>query len=418
MREFGFITIATVSVCAATSSTVFAQSSVTLYGIADAGVDFISNVQTSATGNNGRPRGHSSFSIQDGSSGGQLGSRFGLKGVEDLGEGLKAVFTLENGFTMNNGVSTQGGIMFGRQVFMGLSDQHYGTFTFGRQYDLGAVFVGPLVAGQQWGGYMTSHISDLDNLQNTHRINNSIKYVSPSYKGFSIGGLYSFGGVPGSLGGNQLWSIGAGYKRGPLSLGFGMLNARNPNFSYFGTNGGAKTAVTDSNFGSAGSATSPQSGPIFSGYSSASTTQVIVAGSAYDFGAATVGLVYTNVQMRGLGDTANSGPNPLHYSGNASFNVGEVNFRYQLNPALLVGTSYWYARDSGANNSGGATYQQLNLGVVYSFSKRTAIYGVVNAQRASGTNSLGQPAVANVTGQTPSATNKQLAINIGVRQFF
>ena len=122
-----------------------AQSSVTLYGIIDEGLLFNNNAG-----------GKHLYSM---ASGVMQGSRFGLRGTEDLGGGLKAIFTLENGFDVNSGKLGQGGLMFGRQAYVGLSSQ-YGTVTLGRQYDSVVDFVGPLEAGDQWGGYIAAHATD------------------------------------------------------------------------------------------------------------------------------------------------------------------------------------------------------------------------------------------------------------------
>src|ERR1700758_3627971 len=104
-----------------TSSVAFAQSSVTLYGIVDEGFNFNSNSD-----------GHRQYYL---SSGELQGSRFGLRGAEDLGGGLSAIFVLENGFDLNTGKLGQGGLMFGRQAYVGLSSSQFGTVTLGRQYD-------------------------------------------------------------------------------------------------------------------------------------------------------------------------------------------------------------------------------------------------------------------------------------------
>ena len=58
----------------------------------------------------------------------------GIKGSEDLGGGMRALFVLENGFDITNGTSGQGGRQFGRQAFVGLGSDRYGTVTLGRQY--------------------------------------------------------------------------------------------------------------------------------------------------------------------------------------------------------------------------------------------------------------------------------------------
>ncbi|MEA3130978.1 MAG: hypothetical protein QOF46_2773, partial [Paraburkholderia sp.] len=156
-----------------------AQSSVTLYGIIDEGF----NINTNSGGKH----------LYNLSSGVLQGSRWGLRGTEDLGGGLKAIFVLENGFDVNNGKLGQGGLMFGRQAYVGLSSQ-FGTVTLGRQYDSVVDYVGPLEAGDQWGGYIAAHPGDIDNFNNAYRTNNTVKYTSANYGGLTFGGTYSFGG--------------------------------------------------------------------------------------------------------------------------------------------------------------------------------------------------------------------------------
>ena len=106
-----------------------AQSSVTLYGLIDAGITYTNNQQ-----------GHSNWKATSGS---VNGSRWGLRGSEDLGGGLKAIFTLENGFNIMNGTNGQGGREFGRQAFVGLSSDQFGAVTLGRQYDSVVDYLGP-----------------------------------------------------------------------------------------------------------------------------------------------------------------------------------------------------------------------------------------------------------------------------------
>jgi len=95
-----------------------AQSSVTLYGLIDAGLTYTNN-----------QNGSHNFKM---TSGAVNGSRWGLRGSEDLGGGLKAIFTLENGFSIANGTLGQQGREFGRQAFVGLSSNQFGTVTLGR----------------------------------------------------------------------------------------------------------------------------------------------------------------------------------------------------------------------------------------------------------------------------------------------
>ncbi|MCA8052358.1 porin [Burkholderia arboris] len=394
----------------------WAQSTVTLYGLVDLGFNYLSSAQTGQAG--GHPVGHSQYSMQEGGSGGISGSRWGLKGNEDLGGGLSAIFQVENGFSANTGALGQGGDMFGRQAWVGLKSERFGAVTLGRQYDSVVTYAQPFGAAAQWAGYISAHPGDVDNMENTRRINNSIRYASPSYRGLTFGGLYSLGGVPGSTGRNQVFSLGAAYTNGPLSVGAAYLNARNPNLSFYGTNGNAGTTVTSNNVGSVGSATTAQSNPVYGGYASARTLQIAAVGGAYTIGAATLGATYSYSRFGGLGDIGTSGPNPFGYSGNASFNNAEFNFKYQVTPAFLAGIAYDFTHGSGASGREGATYHQGSVGVDYFLSKRTDLYTILVYQHASGTDSLNQPAVASITGQTASASNHQVAVRLGMRVRF
>ncbi|MDR5663928.1 porin, partial [Burkholderia cenocepacia] len=90
------------------------------------------------------------------------GSRWGLKGAEDLGGGLQAVFTLEGGFRPSDGGLGQGGRLFGRSAYVGLGKKGLGTLTFGRQYEP----ITDLVAQYSGSGIWSpaTHVGDNDNL--------------------------------------------------------------------------------------------------------------------------------------------------------------------------------------------------------------------------------------------------------------
>ncbi|WP_250473122.1 porin [Caballeronia sp. GAFFF1] len=368
-----------------------AQSSVTLYGIIDAGFVYSNNVA-----------GQKLYAM---SSGNVQGSRWGLRGTEDLGGGLKALFVLENGFNVFNGRLGQGGSEFGRQAYVGLSTAQFGTVTLGRQYDSVVDFTGAFEVGSQWATYYGAHPGDLDNMNNSNRVNNAIKFTSANYAGFSFGGLYSLGGNAGQFNRNQIWSVGLGYSQGPLQLGAGYLNVKDPNYSFFGNTPASST--TGSNM--AGSR-------VYSGYASAHTQQVISAGAAYTFGAATVGATYSNTQFKDVGTEAGTGLNPAGYTGGTGkFHNAEINFKYQLTPALLVGAAYDYTKGYGLGN---AKYHQGMLGADYFLSKRTDVYIDGVYQHASGTDSTRGAAVANINGLSPSSTSNQVAALVGIRHKF
>jgi predicted porin len=366
-----------------------AQSSVTLYGIIDAGFAY-----------NNNSGGQKLYTT---SSGNVQGSRWGLRGTEDLGGGLKALFVLENGFNLFNGRLAQGGDQFGRQAYVGLSSQ-FGTVTLGRQYDSVVDYTGAFEVGSQCGTFYSAHPGDLDNMNNSNRVNNGIKYTSANYSGITFGGLYSLGGVAGQFNRNQIWSGGIGYAQGPLSLGAGYVNVKNPNFSFFGNN--ATSSGTGSNM------TGSQ---VYSGYATAKTQQIITAGGAYAFGPATVGATYSNTQFKDLGQTGLAGATGQTLGGTAKFHNAEVNFKYQLTPALLLGAAYDYTK--GYSVSSQKIHQGV-LGADYFLSKRTDLYVDGIYQHSSGTNSAGVTSTAQINGLSPSSTSNQVAAIVGIRHKF
>jgi len=391
----------------AVSGIAHAQSSVTLYGIIDEAFEAVSNVKTLP--------GHGKPVYQLNGSSGLNGTRWGVRGQEDLGGGLKAIFFLENGFDPGTGKLNQGGDEFGRQAYVGLSNDRWGSFTIGRQYDSVVDMVGPFGVGEQWGSNRSAHVGDIDNLNDTYRVNNSFKFQTPTYAGLKAEALYSFGGVAGSMAQNQIFSFGLGYTNGPLSVGAAYLNVRDPNVSYFGNNS-TSGGATVNNLGSAN--------PVYGGYASASTYQVVAAGAAYVLGAATLGLTYSNIQFKGLGATSIGGPNPNAYTGNATFNNVEANFKYQITSALLAGVAYDYTHNSGASstragvNGSGGRYSQFSVGVDYFLSKRTDIYALGVYQIASGFDSTGTAATAQLGSLSGSGTGKQAVMRAGIRLRF
>jgi predicted porin len=365
-----------------------AQSSVTLYGIVDAGFAF-----------NNNSGGHKLYET---SAGNLQGDRWGLRGTEDLGGGLKALFVLENGFNTFNGTLGQKGDEFGRSAYVGLSSQ-FGTVTLGRQYDSVVDYTGALEVGSQWASLYGAHPGDLDNMNNSNRVNNAVKYTSANYSGITFGGLYSFGGVAGQYNRNQIWSGGIGYAQGPLTLGAGYLNVKNPNYSFFGNN--AQSSTVGSNM---------TASTVYSGYATAKTQQVISAGGAYTFGPATVGATYSNTQFKDLGQTGVVATGQVT-SGSAKFHNAELNFKYQLTPALLLGAAYDYTKGYGVND---AKYHQGMIGADYFLSKRTDLYIDGIYQHASGTDSTNHKAVADINGLSASSTSNQVAAVVGIRHKF
>lgn len=368
--------------------TARAQNSVTLYGLIDVGMNYANNIG-----------GHSQYSMGTGN---LAGNRWGLRGTEDLGGGLKTLFVLENGFSLVNGRLGQGGDEFGRQAYVGFSSSNIGTVTFGRQYDSINDLMYMFVAAQMWAGYASAHPGDVDNTDGSNHINNAIKFKSVSYGGFTFEGTYSFGGIAGRFNQNQIWTVAANYVRGPLTLGAAYANARDPNFSYFGNN--AASSTTGSNMSGS---------RVYSGYASAKSQQIFVVGASYVVGAATFGVNYSNTQFKDIGTLP--GLPATGAGGDARFHDIEANVLYRLTPALFLGAGYNYLKGYGVN---GATYNQGAIGLDYFLSKRTDFYANAVYQRASGTDSTGGKAVANLNGLTASTTQNQAEVVIGMRHRF
>ncbi|WP_321867826.1 porin [Paraburkholderia tropica] len=154
----------------------YAQSSVTLYGIIDTGVEYVSHANAAGDSLVRMP------AIT-----GSLPSRWGLRGTEDLGGGLKALFTLESGFNVRGGDMGQGGRLFGRQAWVGLGS-NYGTLTFGRQYTMTYI---ALLENEIMGPAIYS-LGSLDAYVPNARSDNTIAYKG-TFSGLTVGLTYSFG---------------------------------------------------------------------------------------------------------------------------------------------------------------------------------------------------------------------------------
>ncbi|KVN93688.1 porin [Burkholderia ubonensis] len=362
-----------------------AQSSVTLYGLIDAGITY--------TNNQG---GHSAWQQSTGS---VNGSRWGLRGAEDLGGGLKAIFTLENGFGINNGTLKQNGREFGRQAFVGLSHSVYGSVTLGRQYDSVVDYLGPLsLTGTQYGGTQFAHPFDNDNLNNSFRINNAVKYQSADYNGLKFGALYGFSNSS-NFANNRAYSVGASY-------------------SFMGFNVAAAYMQLNNNVNGLAQAVGDPGAVAGDWTFAASRQRTWGAGLNYSFGPATAGFVFTQTRLTdsvaiSAGQSGVTG-GITGLSGGTRFNNYEVNGRYALTPALSLAGSYTYTDGRIVGQS--PKWHQFNLQAAYALSKRTDVYLQGEYQKV---NSDGLPLRANINGLgTASSNNKQVAVTAGMRHRF
>jgi general bacterial porin, GBP family len=367
-----FVLAATALACQAAS----AQSSVTLYGLISSGIVY-SNNQVGAY-----HRGHSTWQF---ASGPMQTPRWGIRGAEDLGGGLKAIFTLENGYSLANGTLSQGGREFGRQAYVGLSSNTYGTVTLGRQYDK-AVTLCDFESACQFAAF-GAHIGDSDNVFDTFRINNAVQYQSIKYRGLQFEALYGFSNKAGGFSDNNAYSAAMQYVNGPLKLGAAYLQVNTPNDPN-NTNG---AVVNDYGFSSP-FITNPAT------RSGVSKQRMYGAGGAYALGSASLSLLYTNVQFQYL-DTSRL----------LLQNV-EASLTDFLRPDLMVGAAYIFTTGTYHPQDKKPKWHQVNAGIDYFLSKRTDLFLVGFYQRAAGDAQFAQ-----IYSLSPSSTKTQVAAVIGMR---
>lgn len=333
-----------------------AQSSVTLYGVADAGIEYLSR----DGGNNSNVR------VQSGN-GVTTGSWWGLRGTEDLGGGMKGLFVLESGFDIDTGASN-GGRLFNRQAYLGLQ-AGFGALTLGRHqtpiYDFTLAF-DPMAADVQYS------IVNMDAAM-ASRADNSLKYTG-KYGGLTASALYSTGydmtavpgfgagEIPGDYKSGRQYAASLRYTAGPLDLGL-VYDLRQPN-----------GLLKD---------------------------QRAALAASYAVGPAKVYAGYRWENLTGLGHGA------FHRS-----NIYWLGMGYQVTPALTLKGSVYY-QDYGHT---GADPLVLVASADYAFSKRTSAYlnmGYVWNQTDKGVGST-----VSLGGTGVTAGDNQFGAMMGVRHRF
>ena len=210
------------------SGAAFAQTNVTMYGVADAGYVYSrGSVANGAVAGTAKP-------VFSGIQSGLLaGSRIGFKGEEALGNGLKAVFLLEYALNIdqNSGIGTSSGLS-ARQQYVGLAG-NWGQLSLGRQYAPGYdatarndAFLGAAFSPHS---FLTAAAGNTITPNSGARWNNSAAYTSGNYGGFQAKGIYGFGEYsPGNAAGvtggqNNIWDdgkagVGLNYANGPVNV--------------------------------------------------------------------------------------------------------------------------------------------------------------------------------------------------------
>lgn len=195
ITHYAFIALATAA------GSVFAQTNLTIYGVADAGVSYRDN---------GAATNAKTWGVDSGQ---HSSSRLGFRGTEDLGGGLSAIFTLENGFSIDNGTLGQGGRLYGRQAWVGINS-NFGTIKLGRQNN-------PIRSALELvDPFAFASAGSILNVFNAYgeRADNTINYAIPTIAGFSGQIAYSLGEIAGNSSAGRQLGLSAGYSVGSLNL--------------------------------------------------------------------------------------------------------------------------------------------------------------------------------------------------------
>ncbi len=359
-------TFALTALALAASSAALAQSGsdsstsqVTLYGVVDANVQVLDGAATTTR-------------VQ---SGGLNGSRFGLRGSEDLGGGLRAFFTLESGINLDNGTNGQNAF-WGRQAFVGLATP-YGKVSLGRQYgslyNLSSDFSQfsnngfgastALIGG--FNGYEPVRGGDGSATSNggPTRINNSIKFESQNYSGFSAGALWGMGEVAGDTKGNRVADIYGRYTQGGFD---------------------AQISFVDDKANTIGL-----------------KTRTVAGAASYAFGPYKVNGGVISVDDRSATNADGDG-----YWLGASYSLGQHTFKTQY-----VESKNKYVLNEGKSQAFGVGYQ-------YDLSKRTALYSSLTRFNNDGGSYVPRAAAAIPAGLTNGSDRDLTEFVAGIRHSF
>jgi predicted porin len=325
------IKLASLCIFAACSSLAQAQNNVTIYGSVD---QYLGYIRSSS--------GQHIIGLNDGSI---LRSRLGFRGVEDLGDGYQAKFTLEQGLGADTGTFADSTRMFDRQAWLGINTPA-GEFRFGRQ-NTAIFFIGGAIDYTE----RTTFGSIVNTFGVPSRYDNDISYKSPRIANFQAELHYALTETAGeSLGTRGVYQFGLDYTNGPYRAGYAGLTAKpaatatisdrivyhNIYANYDYGKGKVYFAAVRSN-NSTGNASGRNATAILSNIS--------VPNNAF----------------------AGTDPNAQRY-----YNIYQISADYRVSQQLRVGALWGKMVDTSGGDAGASGG---NFGAFYDLSKRTTLYG-------------------------------------------
>lgn len=334
-----------------------AETSVTLYGIVDAGISY-QQVKGTNPFTGADYKSNSTGFL----SGGQSESRWGLRGTEDLGEGLQAVFVLENGFDIGTGRANHDNRLFGRQATVGLRSDAWGQLDFGRQSNIATKYFAD-VASPFGTDFSQARAGTTFGAADSVRYDNMIMYQTPNFSGFQFGVGYSFNNS-----GNQQFKVSGDRQPNSRAWTTGLRYV----------NGPIGAALTYDQIKSAETFLDPNDNGV--------SIKSWNLGASYDFNVVKLHL--------GFGQTRNGWLSSVQYADLPAFQ--SANTGYYANDGMKVNSytvglsapigasssvmaSWGMAdpRDAGVHAMGATSKQQVySLGYTYALSKRTNVYAI------------------------------------------
>lgn len=358
------------------SGAAFAQTNVTIYGVADATFDFI-NVKDGKLVPGANNPNFNRVSTN--------GSRLGFRGTENLGNGLNAIFQFESDANFDSG----GGLNTSRDSFVGLSGDFgkvlLGTLTgptraLGEALDVNATADGIMsnkaVLGKLGGALTQGNGASMADT----RWNNAIAYVSPSFSGLQATAAYTTAENKDENTFSKIntngYDLGLNYNNGPVMVGatYNQVNERNGGFT-----------------------------PSIVGTGNDEKIKVWRVGGMYDFGNATVRALYDRTKANGsLGEVKQS--------------VWGIGGTFNVTPNGKITAQYYQAKDlnltGGNDNDTGAKF--YTIGYEHSLSKRTMLkagYAYLKNDSQVATNGNG----GYDFGNNPASANSGVTIGDGVK---
>jgi predicted porin len=369
------------------AGSVHAQSSVTLYGVMDVGLNF----RTAAgSGSDGK-----SASALQLASGNELTSRWGLLGNEDLGDGLALTFKLESGFNAATGSGNfsvpfpaDTGALFDRSAVVGITSTRWGKVLLGRNWSpfFDGISAGDATGYLNFGSLANATFQNSSNLNPALGlsgaasgqysaangglmytwVNNSVKYMLPDNTyGLTGGLLYSFGGTAGSLSNKSAMSANLNWTNGTLGFASGFFSARDP-----------------------------------SGLTNNIWLRALTIGATYVLGPVKLGFNFAKFQNPTTGANQN-----YYYTGAA----------WQATPTWRFTADWLHLQDLKNSAAGADLYK---AGVAYLMSKRSTLYFDVAFSGNKAQGMLGAGSNTSLLTSPATVGHNQLAIGTGLRTLF